>query len=419
MSSNKGLLSGLFNDEMRSIGISSYNNNNDINNNDINNNLNNISKSYYSEKYQTLINRPQTIKDNLGIIYNDDSIAQQSLYTEYNTISHEGLNNLDTETRYVIISGEDRPWYNNNTQENTFNFHIDCGDISLTNNNQVSSANIKHTLENVISIYCDCVIIPNRLLESGIRPTQFPFLQLSINDIEHTSFGTNKSLDNVLAILTPKIPLPNSLQDISYLEFINTNKQTKIYYTPKARLNKLSLSLKRYDGNDLIKTELLSQRDVFNIKCIYYDINMKKLLLETENYFNPDNFKVGDVLKIKNYVFRETNLEFQECYKFNNYINRDIGHTIVSVSRTNITDTDIIFNNVIELNYPRTMNLITGKYEIESWFQSLLDKTSLDNNIELDNNGILINTFLQIQVLLNIKIINKHSSRLIKNIDSK
>ena len=412
MSLNKGLLSNLYNDELRNMEniVNSINNNTTT--------TNNLSNNSYNHKYNTFLNRPQTIKENLGIIFNDDSTAQQTFSSD-NNIFNNGLKELETESKYLIISGEDRPWHLSNTLENTFNFHVECGDISLINNNQATSANIRHSLENVVSIYCDSVIIPNRILEDNSRPTDVPYLQLSINDIEHISFGTNKSLDNTLAILTPKIPLPNTLQDISYLEFINTNHQKKIYNTPKLRLNKLNLSLRRYDGQELLDNKLINNRDMLEIKSIYFDSINNNLFLETLTYFRPDNFKVGDIIKCKNYMFRETNLDFQECHKFNSFINRDRGHHILSTSRTNNTDNDIIYYNLIQIEYPRTVNILTGKYEIDEWFQNLLDKTSLDSDLEYDNTGKLINSSLQIQILLNISTLNKSSIYLEKKNDIK
>lgn len=414
MTTNKGLLSNLYNDELRNMVIDA--NNSFDNNSILNENYNNsILNNNYDNKYNSFLNRPQTIKENLGIIFNDDSTAQQTISS--NNITNKELKELDYEFRYLIISGEDRPWHLLNSLENTFNFHIDCGDISLINDNQSTSANVKHSLENVVSVYCSGVIIPNRLLEDNTRPTDVPYLQLSINNIENTSFGTNRSLDTTLAILTPKIPLPNTLQDIPYLEFINTNQQTKIYNTPKLRLNKLNLSLRRYDGYELLETDLLNYRDVLDIKSIYFNSNNNKLFLESLTYFNTNNFKVGDIIKCKNYNFRETNLDFPECHTFNTFINNTRGHRILSTSSSIIND-DIIYHNIIEIEYPRSVNILTGKYEIKSWFQNLLNKTSLDSNLENDNTGRLINSSLQIQVLLKFNVINKNSSRLIKtNID--
>lgn len=408
--SNKSLISNLLNDELRNIDINNhdqtqYNEQYRITN--FNNNIN--------DKYQTYLNRPQTIKENLGIVFNDDSIAQQSLpRTNDEKISHEGLNNLDIENKYIIISGEDRPWTISNN-ENTFNFQIDCGDISLINNNQSSSASIRHSLENVISISIGSILLPNRLLENHLRPSYFPFIQVQIDGIENTSLGTNKSLDRSLAVLIQKNTLAENLDDVRYTEFVNTNKLQKIFYTPKSRLNKLNLSILRHDGEHLINSSLLNNRDILDVKIIYYNNITEKLYIQTSTFFNPLNFQVGDIIKFKDYTFRESNLNFSECFQFNDFINRTEGHLILSTAKSS-SDTDIVFDDLIEIDYPRTVNTSTGKYELDDWFSSLIDKTSIETTLEDDNTGKLLNTSLQAQIIMNVKILNKHSTRLIKNI---
>lgn len=349
--------------------------------------------------------KPQTIKENLGIIFNNDSLPQLTNFNQ-DTLLHN--NDINIETKHIIISGEDRPWIINN-DENTFNFRINCGDISLINNNQSSSANIKHSLENIISISVDSILLPNRLLENNLRPSDFPFIQLQIDGIEYTTYGTNKSLDKLLSILTQKTILPATLDNVNYVEFINNNKFKKIFNTPKSKLNKLNLSILRHDGENLIDTTLLNNRDVLNIKLIYYNSSSSKLYIQTDTYFNTLNFQTGDIIKIKNYTFRESDLNFSECFQFNNFINRLEGHIIISTAKSTV-DSDIVFHNLIEIEYPRFVNIATGKYETETWFSSLITKTNVDTTLENDNTGKLINTSIQPHIIFTIKTINKYKS---------
>jgi hypothetical protein len=414
---NKGIIRNLLNDEYRNLN-NEYLNNEKTNNLNLNNNLR-LFNTDINDKYSRHINKEQTIKENLGLIYNNDIeneiVINKSNLSELNT--NKQLNNIDIENKYLIISSEDRPW-NINNNENIYNFQVDCGDISLISDNQMSSAGIRHSMENVISIMVSNIIIPNRLMENNIKITNYPYLQVQINGIEHTSFGTNKSSDLALGIMTPKIPLPQNFDNVNYLEMVNINKQIKRFYTPKARLNKLNLSILRNDGEQLLNNNILSRRDILNIKKIFYDTSSELLHLYTDTYFSTNNFKTNDIIKIRNYNFRETNLGFSECFEFNRFINKNDGHIIVSTDKSTI-DSDIIYHNIIKINIPRTINLETGKYEKITWFDNLITKTNIESDLEDDDSGMLINTSLQIQIFLNIKILNKHSSRLIKNIDMK
>jgi len=446
MSYNKNLISNLVNDEMRNMFNNNTTNNNtnkNITNDNINNynnlhqqeeqslNIENSSQQFFTryntelnQKYKNYLNKPQTIKENLGVVFNDDSIASNSLSRNPNDkISHEGLQNLDIETKYILISSEDRPWFINNG-ENMFNFKINCGDISLLYDNQISdvdiesSAVIRHSLENIISVRVDNLILTNREMENGLRPTTFPFLQVQIQGIEYTSFGTNKNADLACAFLSSKIPLPNNFNDVKFLEMVNVNKQQKEFYIPKSKMNKLTLSILRHDGQQLLNNDILSSRDVMDVKVIYYDTTSSYLIIETSSYFPPNNFVSNDIIKFRNYEFRETNLAFSECFLFNNFINRNEGHIILNVGKTDdvLNNNNVIYFNKIIIEAPTIVNSSSGIKENESWFQSLLDKTTLESNLESDNTGRFINSSLQIHLLLSIKILNKHSSRLIKNI---
>ena len=168
----------------------------------------------------------------------------------------------------------------------------------------------------------------------------------------------------------------------------------------------------------LINSKLLNNRDILDIKIIYFNSITEKLYIQTNTFFNPLNFQVGDIIKFRNYTFRETNLNFSECFQFNEFINRNEGHIILSTAKSS-SDTDIVFDDLIEIEYPRTVNTTTGKYEFDTWFSSLIDKTSIETTLEDDNSGKLLNTSLQAQIIMNVKILNKHSTRLIKNIDMK
>ena len=77
--------------------------------------------------------------------------------------------------------------------------------------------------------------------------------------------------------------------------------------------------------------------NLLNIKSLTYqeqiasNVASEYLMIQTSTYFPMEQYKIGDTIKLQNYVYRETGV-YTETIDFNNFMNRDSGHTIISIN---------------------------------------------------------------------------------------
>lgn len=325
---------------------------------------------------------------------------------------------VDIITKYIVVNSEDRDWFNR-TDESPYNFKVSIGSASKKNGTLVDIG-IDERLENIISITCDKLTAPNRKTITGYRHTNQPFLLLAIDNIDNVTFGSNKGLKASMAQMVAKVPIPIAFNDVTYLEFANINQQTKVYRTPKAILHDMVIAINRADGESIntqsitgLDTVISGYGDVLSIQQILYSgasasDSEQYLDITTSTYFSDDFFKVGDIIKIKNWVFREAGLGYSEISKFTAFINRDEGHIIQMVAKSSGATT---MNNIIRILSPGSYSQSTGNWEKESYFSSLITRTNINSDSTNDNAGKLINCNLQTQTLFRVNILNRNSMR--------
>ena len=393
-----------------------------LNNNDkiINNNGQIItSLPQTSTKVQRKI--PDTITENLGIIYNNDSIAQLSL-TNPQSKDEQNKYGLEVEKKHIIINSGDRDWTNNNNNDTIFNFTVsfDGGSYRTVNNvNYKNNINIDTIFENVISISCTNLILPNRADINNVKVSSFPYINLSIDNINNVSQGSNKNLTKCIAHMSSLTALINGT-NYKFVDLRNINLQKKEYKTPQTKLKNLEIQISRPDGNNI-----QSRRDVLNIKKIYYvgdaSSTNTNLRIATSTFFSNAEYEIGDIIKIKNYTFRETGTGSLE---FNTFINRDEGHVITEIGRAPPDSSKDLYN-LISIIIPGTYS--SGDFTKDSYFTSLIDGTTIGittedtsgyNGISDDSSttGMIINTNLQSQLFIELEILKKNPNHLIKGI---
>jgi hypothetical protein len=369
-----------------------------------------------NEKYSELLNREQTIRENIGILYNDDSRGQlngQSVLPG-NPLAG-GQSSLIIEPRYLVINSADRDWINR-TDESPYSYTVSVGGASLANGKAINIT-VNSTLENVVSLKCEGLILTNRAHQNGFKPSNQPFILVSLESIGDVVRGSNKYLDNSLAQMVNKIPFPTSLDNIRYVQLVNQSLAKKIFQTPESKLGRLTFQITRADGQPMLAYSG-SQRDTVSILRIYYDpaSTDQTLTIYTTGYFSGLDWQAGDIIQIRTYTMRGTNpvnMGFYERVKFNNWINQDAGHIIQDIAKD--PDDDQALYNIIKIKAPGDWLPSTGNFELYSWFDDLLTKTEIDINSGTDT-GKILNENLQTTVFITAEVITKNSMALLRTI---
>jgi len=309
------------------------------------------------------------------------------------------LDNLSVISNYLIIDSGDRNWYSQIGEHPTL-FSIRLGDSSINNKN----CHIKQLLKNIVSIRVDKLFMPNRLIttsydsNTNIRLNDNSFLTIQFQNIEDTDFGTNNNTDQSLAIMTPLIPLPTSLSNITNLEFKNANNQQKNYYgTPKASLDRLDTLINTATGErpHFFNDVLVIDRIFSNYTNPTIPLSNTTIVIRTTSYFNSNEYLAGDLIKIQNYEFH--NSTNNECFVLNNFINRNEGHRIIHIS----SNTATTLYNQIHIPAPQYYSSSTGNLTYETWYSDFLTKNNF-TDLTSDIGGKLINTNLQTKLLISI-----------------
>ena len=309
----------------------------------------------------------------------------------------------------IVINSIDRNWYNY-PNETPYNYLVKLGGAPTEQYSIVS-----HDYKNVVAFSIDKIILPNRpciqSYNSNIAPrlNDYPYLAINVNGINFSSYGTNKTLNNTLGVFTPQMPLPKTLSDVSYLEFKNTSSQKKEYtQTPEGYISRIDLSITSPSGNSASNLN-----DVLNIYSIFLSTSNtvpisvnESLVIRTNTYFNNNEFMRNDHLIIKNYEYH--NMSYDESSQFNTWINRDAGHYIIDISKSNTLTT---LYNQITIPIPASLSRITGNIAVETWFQSFIDKSLSNISIEATS-GKLINDSTQSHLVVNIKTMEKNDGNL-------
>ncbi len=377
--------------------------------------------SHAGTKYDRLMDAQAggALRENIGIMFNDDSLAQVEAGGINGLISHAAGNGLDTIKKYLVISSADRDWYNkplNLQDENPYKFRVQLGGINtrqIDNTHQATDIVVNNALDNVMHIECTSIVIPNRQFSNGYRASFRPYILVSVDKASDTAQGSNKALDSALAILVPKLPTPQTLSDIRYLEHVNINKMGKNYLTPEARINRLAVTISRQDGFSPVDDS--ASVDIVNIESIYYESGFNYLFIRTSGYFNQEDYLIGDIIKIKGYVFRDTNLGYSECNYFNQFVNRESGHIIQLIGQQ-APYTGPMYN-VIAVYCPGSFSQSVGDFAVPSWFTDFIAKTNIeDQNTSDPIGGKALNLNLQTQVFVTATCYFKSPIKALRNI---
>lgn len=346
------------------------------------NSNNNLKHNY---RYQQQLNNNQSITDNLGIIYQPSEEKEEEF-------------KIQIQYHNVRIYSQDRKW-EDSTSDSFHNLKIILGSSMSNKNNQ--HIQIPNSFQNVITLYSPLIIIPNifTILDEKIPN----ILHIKINN--YTLSSTSNNAKNQLLQL--KENSNNNSKTLKYtciekeILSLDNSVNSKLDFTSSLAINILN----QY-SNPLWE----SLQDTINIKTITFNTDTNLIDIYFTKYLFPCVWQLGDTIIIKNYSFRETELDYQECYSWNNFINKKEGHVIQNLDTNLLKDTKHIKCNKLSISTPYILNQESGELDTPEWLSNLLLKTNIDTlpNVNQEFTGNILNLNLQTVILLQFQILEKN-----------
>ena len=389
--------------------------------------------------------------------------------TFYREIKGNQVPKMKVQEYDVIINSIDRDWYNN-ADASQYNFGIKFGTSSnkmeslpLYNNNPTIPATVAQSragnrgdtntsgwtlngvsysaynstqglgaivgyeniiiqgekMASVINEYKNIVylIVLNAIFPSRNRKITYTttnttilhnsYINLTVDEINNIQRGTNSHLDSSIAILVPFSPIPDSSQQIKFVEFKNINQTKKHFSIPLSSLNKLTFKCR-----DNLGQIIQNVNDTLEIKYAYYnqsdgsDATTEFVVIQTTKYFSASEFVAGDKILIKNYTYR--NQDNDQAGDFEKFMNREQGHYIISI---NVDDGTKKLKNRIFIPKPSSLSTTSGALSDELWYTAFKTKgfTNDPSTISTDDSdGKIINVNMQNTYIMKIGVLEKN-----------
>lgn len=262
--------------------------------------------------------------------------------------------------KYVTINGFDRNW---SLYPMRYNFAIDM-------------AQLARVYKNISSIWFTSLILPMEIVDdrsilNAPKYTfnhqfkiDFPYLMLQVDELSDVYDGLNQQVQKC----TTMFVYDNAYKADNgrgYVIMRPLQNETKTFTPQLQTLQHLTFRLIKPNG-----TFLNESKDAFSvIRIDYTTYNELYLQVTLDQYFDKNEFFVGDTIMIKNYSVNVANhhcispIEFTEVGTF---INRTIGHEIIRVGEAN----EHGYTNNFYINAPSEFSPQTGR--------KVLNKCTLD-----------------------------------------
>lgn len=307
---------------------------------------------------------------------------------------------FEIKNNFIVINSKDRDW-TNNSNETPYNFSVKLGGSS-TDTYSVTTNEYK----NICYIEVNKMILNDRNISNTsntitTKISSLPYVQCKFKNFSRLIDGTNSTFDSSMGIFVSSL-IPVIGDEHEYVNFDNQIPSGKSFQPiPLGTLNMIDFELLDPQGN-IVK----NNTDVLDIKSIHInnETSITKndyLIITTNQFFDKNEFRIGDLIQCKNYEFH--NNDYDESYTFNNFINSSNCHTIAGIGKSN-DDTELY--NRIHIQLPAHLSRNTGNLVIDSWFSSFLIK-SLDTSPTDSNKGKLINLSTQSHILIHLDTLQK------------
>lgn len=330
----------------------------------------------------------------------------------------------------VLVSSLDRDWFNRD-DETIYNFQVHLGtNYNNTDFTRETDAqgnlikeifssenflNVKYKFKNVVSVGLERLIVDNRKFNIEYTDVNrdfadYPYLSVSVDNLDSLVYGTNETSSKAIGIMVAKTPiLVSSLGGSAHYEFTNIISNPKQFYNnPLASLNKLNINITNPTGQapNTIK-------DVLTVSnCGFNGASKEFITIQTSTNFYEEEFKEGDIIQFKNFVFNSSQ---DNTYSFNEFINRKEGHRIINTD--NATSDASKLHNLIRIPVPQQIDRSDPeRKQYPSWYSHPTGDYFIDNtDFKRDNltmttaTGKLINVSNQTNLLFKVKIMDKES----------
>jgi hypothetical protein len=335
------------------------------------------------------------------------------------------------ETEYNLsVYSADRQW-EFNTTENRFNFTVNLYSGNPTNGVSImpkASARFR----NIVKIEFVKAVMPIENTDIIVTKTNattystafdknifgFPFVTLTVDELDNNNFGTNNKMDNAFAILQYDANWTDNTGSMGFTSYIPKHMKCQRVYspTPLASLSKLTVRLQQPNGN-LIS----SVPDTLNIAGAYigtsvpasittnssiYNTSGEYIFINTSKWFSVYQIAAGDRIQIRNLSAFTSPTAAQT--DFLNYVQDSSGLMVVAVANTG-TPTTLVdgVNAAGYANYIIIRNRFndptTGSVTVKP-FGGAANNTTLATSLSTNvfTTGKLINLSRQTQLIFRI-----------------
>lgn len=384
-----------------------------------------------------MLNHIDNTMVNNNIVSNLDKTLDTLLQNKLVKLQREAQPEYQDRISYISVNSLDRKW-ESDTTESRYNFQVKFNPSS-----DFTGAGINSSYKNVVSVELVSSILP---VDTHIEPfdtriylniMKYPYLLLSIEELDGVFSGTNISNDKAFAtlvfdkfhnseILSSDLISSNVSVSTGKTSFTNEFKRGFIRYNPAyfekkryynaplASLNKLSISLTDPRGN---RFNTLSDTNTINDLVFSDDLDTiastleltasngfpntssgshKMIKITSTKHFSNRMFRIGDRILIKNYTISGSG---GNNSKFMNFINRDEGHIIINLEqeRADKLSTNKGQINILYISPPGDLDSDKEALDTNTYYDSGVDTSSYTGD-----SASLINMDLQSHFLFRI-----------------
>ena len=387
----------------------------DMYNSLFNNNQKEKEKKYTDADLQQIINPNNAIYDFL--------LSQiKSSQREYHDVPY-----------YFVVSSEDRQWENN--AENRYNFMV-----NFRPNGSQKGAGIDTLYKNIVSVEVIKVIFPHDRLgipfdnRVYLDLQSYPFLIMDIDELDWVFKGSNNTLNDAFALLlfdkaydsevltqdqiTNSVVPENNVYKrfdrqfkrgfMSFCPFLFEKK--KYPNAPLASLNRMTIRFFRPDGQVIsldndhleilsVELEAIADHELKKTTGFPGAATNDYIKITTKTYFSNRTFRIGDLIKIKNYTLN-TSVTSNGKKLFAEFINRSQGHIIINLKAENsvLTSSNEGYINVMYISPPGEIDYTTGQLDVSTYN----DNVPTDVDVDVNEPGVLINSSMQVHITFKI-----------------